>query len=70
MYIVRFNSALHTISCGLLLSFADRLFPQVSVKAHSTHARVHKCTHTNTHFFKAVHDTLACAYSHSGKFGK
>lgn len=59
MYIVHFNSALHTIFCGFLLSFADRLFPQVSVKAHSGHT----CTsaHIQTHFFKAAHDTLACA---------
>ena len=41
--------------CGFLLSFADRLFPQVSVKAHTEHT----CTHTNTLFFKAVHDTFA-----------
>lgn len=60
MYIVHFNSALHTIFCGFSLSFADRLFPQVSVKAHS--GTLARCTsaHIQTHF-RAVHDTLACA---------
>ena len=51
MYSVHFNSALHTIFCGLLLSFADRLFPQVSVKANTEHTCMSAQVHTYKHTF-------------------
>lgn len=58
MYIVHFNSALHTIFCGFLLSFADRLFPQVSVKAHSGHTCTSAQVHTYKHIFLRPYMTL------------